>query len=68
MSQLIPLSGCRHVAAEVQPMPSSQTIAVRMKDGQIHTHRPEYNVGLYESVDRLVKAINYGSCNQGMQP
>lgn len=62
MSRLIGLSDGRFVAAdfiaEVQPSSNHQVIMVRMKDGQIHTHQPDYGSSLYRCADKLVASIN----------
>lgn len=62
MSKLIALSGNRFVAAdfiaEVKPDSSAQIIQVKMKDGTIYNHKPNYGSSFFRTADKLILEIN----------
>lgn len=64
MSRLIKLPGneTRYVAADqvsgVEPSYHRTHIVVVLKDGKVYHCEPDYGVGIYEAVDKLVRRIN----------
>lgn len=62
MSKLIALSDNRFIAAdfiaEVRPYSDTQNIQVKMKDGTIYNHKPDYGSSVSRTADKLILEIN----------